>query len=132
MREKITLYLSEHLLQRFKREATRQGVSLSACLSAHLDSTPEQIDELQRWLGTQFDALHESTSKLIETALKVLATRAGDGLISHAGLEHVQPELMLGALLNVAGTARSGSRDRQQLIERGRTALARFHNGASK
>ena len=132
MRQQVTLYLTDHLLQRFKREATRQGLSLSACLTRHLDSTPQQIDELQQWLATQFDALRESCAAVIDTALKVMATRSGDGLISHAGLEHVPAELMLGALLNVGRELNElPAEDRQALIEKGRAMLAR-QSGAAK
>ena len=56
-REQITIYLPEELVERFKHEATRQGLSLSAYVTRQLVSTPSQMEQLCQWLAARFDRL---------------------------------------------------------------------------
>jgi Ribbon-helix-helix protein, copG family len=57
MRQQVTIYLPDELAERFKHEATRQGLSLSAYVTKQLLSTPAQFDQLQIWLSARFDRL---------------------------------------------------------------------------
>jgi Ribbon-helix-helix protein, copG family len=56
-REQISIYLPEELVERFKHEATRQGLSLSTYVTRQLVSAPSQMDQLCQWLATRFDRL---------------------------------------------------------------------------
>jgi hypothetical protein len=132
MRKQLTLYLPEELHNRFSREAVKQGLSLSAYLTRHLSTMPSQIDELQQWLSARLDRLDAACGAVMDKALQVLSTRAGDGLLARAGMEHMPPELVLGALIDVSRELREiPAQHRQRLTENGRALLART-NGASK
>ena len=57
MRQQVTVYLPNELVERFKHEATRQGLSLSAYVTRQLTSAPSQLEQLCHWLATRFDRL---------------------------------------------------------------------------
>ena len=77
MRTQVTIYLPDELTERFKHQAERQGLSLSAYVTRQLATSTDQITQLQFWLSTRLDALCMRLDKL-DTALGL---RAGQ----HAG-----------------------------------------------
>ena len=68
MRQQVTLYLPGELAERFKHEATRQGLSLSTYVTRQLASGPSQLDSIVNWLASRLDR--------IERALGVPLTEA--------------------------------------------------------
>jgi hypothetical protein len=56
-RQQVTIYLPNELAERFKREAVKQGLSLSAYVSRQLATAPSQMDQLQNWLASRLDRL---------------------------------------------------------------------------
>lgn len=60
MREALTIYLPPELAVRFRHEATRQGLSLSAYVTKQLLSAPSQLDGLQNWLASRLDRIELS------------------------------------------------------------------------
>lgn len=57
MRQQLSIYLPDELAERFKYEATRQGLSLSTYVTRQLISAPSQMDQLQHWLASRLDRL---------------------------------------------------------------------------
>jgi hypothetical protein len=57
LRTQLTIYLPDELCERFKHEATRQGLSLSAYVTRQLAASTDQISQLQFWLNTRIDGL---------------------------------------------------------------------------
>jgi predicted DNA binding CopG/RHH family protein len=57
MRTQVTIYLPDELTERFKHQAERQGLSLSAYLSRQLATSTDQIAQLQFWIGSRLDNL---------------------------------------------------------------------------
>lgn len=57
MRQQVTIYLPDELHERFKREAVKQGFSLSTYLTRQLSTGPSQVDQLQHWLAWRLDRL---------------------------------------------------------------------------
>jgi hypothetical protein len=57
MRQQVTVYLPDELAERFKHEATRQGLSLSTYVTRQLASAPSQLDSLVNWLGSRLDRI---------------------------------------------------------------------------
>jgi hypothetical protein len=132
MRHKVTLYLSEDLLQQYKRAAVRQGVSLSACLTLHLSTLPSQFDALQQWLAGRFDELQNSNGAVMEKALQAMTAKSGDGLLAKAGLDRLPSDLLLTALSMMGRELADLSPEaREQMAAQGRELLART-NGAGK
>lgn len=64
MKEPLTIYLPPELAQRFKYEATRQGLSLSAYVTKQLASGPSQMDSLQNWLAARLDRIELRISEV--------------------------------------------------------------------
>jgi hypothetical protein len=124
--------LNEDLLQLYKREAAKQGLSLSACLVRHLSTIPNQIHELQQWLADRLDKLDASNGAVMDKALQVLAARSGDGLLAKAGLQHLPPDLLLTALTMMGRElADLNPEAREQMAAKGRELMAKT-NGAGK
>lgn len=57
MRQPVTVYLPDDLHERLKREAVKQGVSLSTYLTRQLSSAPSRIEELQHWIALRLDRI---------------------------------------------------------------------------
>jgi hypothetical protein len=57
MRQQVSIYLPDELIERFKHEAVKQGLSLSTYLTRQLSTSPSQFDQLQHWLATRLDRL---------------------------------------------------------------------------
>jgi hypothetical protein len=55
--QQVTLYLPDPLYQRVKREAVKEGISLSSYLTKQLSILPTQIEQLQNWLAVRLDRL---------------------------------------------------------------------------
>jgi hypothetical protein len=55
--QQVTLYLPDPLYQRARREAVKQGLSLSSYLTKQLSTMPTQIEQLQNWLASRLDQL---------------------------------------------------------------------------
>jgi hypothetical protein len=68
MRTQVTIYLPDELTERFRHQAERQGLSLSAYVTRQLATSTDQISQLQFWLNTRLDALCMRLDKL-DTAL---------------------------------------------------------------
>ena len=62
MRQQVTIYLSDELAERFKREAERMGISISAYVTRQLTTAPNQWEQLQLWLCHRFDRLDAALS----------------------------------------------------------------------
>jgi hypothetical protein len=57
MRQQVTIYLPDELCERFKREAVKQGMSLSNYLTRQPSSELSQFDQLRHWIGSRLDRL---------------------------------------------------------------------------
>jgi hypothetical protein len=53
----VSVYLPDELYERFKREAVKQGLSLSTYVTRQLASAPTQVEQLQHWLPARFDRI---------------------------------------------------------------------------
>jgi hypothetical protein len=68
VRQQVTIYLPDELSERFKHEAVKHGISLSAYVTRQLIASSTQIEQLQYWLNTRIDGLYARLDKL-NTAL---------------------------------------------------------------
>lgn len=125
MRQKITFYLPEHLVMRYRQEAERDGVSLSAHLVRRLSLMPEQIDELREWMAGRFDRLDERLNR-------APAALSDDRLLALVGLDQVPRDMLLAVLGDLKEElAELTPKQREHYIAKGRELLAKA-NGANK
>jgi hypothetical protein len=64
MRAQVTIYLPDELAERFKHEATRQGLSMSAYVTRQLVAVPTQWEQMQLWLTKRFDRLDAAINRV--------------------------------------------------------------------
>jgi hypothetical protein len=128
VRKKVNIYLSEEAISYHRRQAERDGISLSAQLVRTL-RWHEQIDDLQTWLADRFERLEGQLGKAEPDEAKTVVTRM---LLELVALDHLPVET-LRAILRDLREEVEGMTDKQRehYAAKGRELLARM-NGGSK
>jgi hypothetical protein len=76
MREQVATYLPNELVERFRHEASRQGISLSAYVTPQLVTVPLQGEEMQLWVPKRLDRLDAAIARVIGLQRRIIKRRA--------------------------------------------------------
>ena len=127
MRKKVNIYLSEEAISYHRRQAERDGISLSAQLVRTL-RWHEQIDDLQTWLADRFERLEGQLGKAAPDEAKTVVTRM---LLELVALDHLPVETLLAILRDLREEVEGMTdKQREHYAAKGRELLARMNGGA--
>jgi hypothetical protein len=129
MRQRVDVYLPPDLLERYKAEAARAGVSVSATIAHQLDWR-EKIDDLQEWIGARLNRIEEvleaGSSKPDPASVK----SRGDHILALVGLERLPEETLIGILRDVKEElAGLTAQQREHYAAKGRELLVQMKGG---
>jgi hypothetical protein len=126
VRKKVNIYLSEEAISYHRRQAERDGISLSAQLVRTL-RWHEQIDDLQTWLADRFERLEGQLGKAELDGAKAVVARM---LLELVALDHLPVETLLAILRDLREEV-DGMTDKQRehYAAKGRELLARMNGG---
>ena len=124
MRRKVNVYLPEEVILRYRTEAEREGISLSARLVQTL-AWRDQIDQLQSFLAGRFDHFEKELDRLS-------AVLSVSRLLTVTGLDQMPQDTLLAILRDLKDEI-DGMTDKQRehYAAKGRELLAKM-NGGSK
>jgi len=130
VRKKVNIYLSEEAISYHRRQAERDGISLSAQLVRTL-RWHEQIDDLQTWLADRFDRLEQRfgrTEAAEPDEAKAVVARM---LLELVALDHLPIQTLLAILCDLKEEV-DGMTDKQRehYAAKGRELLGRMNGGA--
>jgi len=126
VRKKVNIYLSEEAISYHRRQAERDGISLSAQLVRTL-RWHEQIDDLQTWLADRFDRLEGQLGKAAPDEAKTVVTRM---LLELVALDHLPVETLLAILRDLREEVEGMTdKQREHYAAKGRELLARMNGG---
>jgi hypothetical protein len=127
VRKKVNIYLSEEAISYHRRQAERDGISLSAQLVRTL-RWHEQIDDLQTWLADRFDRLEGQLGKAAPDEAKTVVTRM---LLELVALDHLPIHTLLAILCDLREEVEGMTdKQREHYADQGRELLARMNGGA--
>ena len=127
MRKKVNIYLSEEAISYHRRQAERDGISLSAQLVRTL-RWHEQIDDLQTWLADRFERLEGQLGKAAPDEAKTVVTRM---LLELVALDHLPIHTLLAILCDLKEEVEGMTdKQREHYADKGRELLARMNGGA--
>ena len=124
MREKVNLYLPEEVVLRYRTEAQREGVSLSARLAQEL-AWRTQIDQLQSQLADRFDRFEARLNQ-------ALARLSFAQMLAATGLDQLPEDTLLAILRDLKEEVQGmTAKQREHYAAKGRELLAKM-NGSGK
>jgi hypothetical protein len=124
VRHKVNVYLPDEVIARYRAEAEREGVSLSARLVQTL-AWRDQIDQLQTWMAERFDGFE---ARLNQTLTRLTFAQ----MLAATGLDQLPEETLLAILRDLKEEVQGMTdKQREHYAAKGREMLAKM-NGNGK